>query len=43
MDKIVIGTAIGKVKKKIKPVEYDKNYLEADYRDYLQYCRSIDE
>ena len=41
--KIVLSTAIGKVTKRIKLVEYDKNYLEADYRDYLQYCRSIDE
>ena len=41
--KIVLSTAIGKVKKRVKLVEYDKNYLEADYREYLQYCRSIDE
>ena len=41
--KIVLGTAIGKVTKRVKLVEYDKNYLEANYRDYLQYCRSIDE
>ena len=40
--KIVLSTAIGKVKKKVKLVEYDKNYLEEGYRDYLQYCRSID-
>ena len=41
--KIVLNTAIGKVKKKISLVEYDENYAEADYREYLQYCRSIDE
>ena len=41
--KIVLSTAIGKVKKKVRLVEYDKNYLEEGYRDYLQYCRSIDE
>lgn len=23
-------------------VEYDKDYMQSDYRDYLQYCRSID-
>lgn len=40
--KIVLSTAIGTVKKKIKMIEYDKNYLEADYRDYLQYSRSLD-
>ena len=41
--RIVLNTAIGKVKKNVKLVEYDKNYLEEGYRDYLQYCRSIDE
>ena len=41
--KILLSTAIGKVKKRVKLVEYDKNYLEADYREYLQYCRSIEE
>ena len=40
--KIVLSTAIGKVKKRINLVEYDENYTGADYRDYLQYCRSID-
>lgn len=41
--KIVLNTAIGKVKKKVKLVEYDKSYLEIGYREYLQYCRSLDE
>ena len=41
--KIVLSTAIGKVKKRINLIEYDKSYMEADYREYLQYCRSIDE
>lgn len=39
--KIVLSTAIGTVKKRINMIEYDKNYLEADYRDYLQFCRSV--
>lgn len=41
--KIVLYTAIGKVKKKVKLVEYDKSYLEVGYREYLQYCRSLEE
>ena len=41
--KIVLNTAIGKVKKKVKLVEYDKSYLEIGCREYLQYCRSLDE
>ena len=40
---LVLGTAIGKIKKNIHLVEYDKNYIEEDYRDYLQYCRSLGE
>lgn len=40
--RIILNTAIGTVKKKIRMVEYDKNYLEADYRDFLQYSRSLD-
>lgn len=40
--KIVLSTAIGTVKKKIKMIEYDKDYLEPDFRDYLQYSRSLD-
>lgn len=41
--KIVLYTAIGKVKKKVKLVEYDKSYLEVGYREHLQYCRSLEE
>lgn len=41
--KIVLHTAIGRIKKRVKMVEYDKDYMQSDYRDYLQYCRSIDE
>ena len=40
--KIILNTAIGKVKKKVKLVEYDKSYLEVGYREYLQYCRSLE-
>lgn len=40
--KIVLNTAIGKVKKTIKMIEYDENYLEKGYRDYSQYQRSLD-
>lgn len=39
----VLNTAIGKVKKNVKLVKYDKKYLEKGYREYLQYCRSLDE
>ena len=41
--KLLLHTAIGKVKKKIRLVEYDKNYQEEGYRYYLQYCRSLGE
>lgn len=40
---IVFDTAIGKIKKKVTLVEYDKNYLDADYEDFLCYCRSLEE
>ena len=33
--KLVIHTAIGKVCKNISLVEYDKNYHEEDYQNYL--------
>ena len=39
----VLNTAIGKVKKKINLVEYDKDYQEESYREYLRYCRSLGE
>ena len=39
--KIELYTAIGRVSKKITLIEYDKNYLEEGYRDYLQYQRSL--
>lgn len=40
---LVLNTAIGKIKKKVTMIEWDKNYQEADYRDYLCYCRSLEE
>ena len=40
---IVLTTAIGNIKKKVELVEYNKDYQEADYRDYLCYCRSLEE
>ena len=40
--KISLGTAIGRISKNVKMVECDGNYLESSYRDYLQYCRSIE-
>ena len=41
--KIELYTAIGKVSKKISLIEYDYNYLDEGYRDYLQYRRSLDD
>ena len=40
---LILNTAIGKIKKKISMIEWDENYQEADYRDYLCYCRSLEE
>lgn len=40
--KIVLDTAIGKVKKTIKMIEYDENYLEQGYRYYCQYQRNLE-
>ena len=40
--KIVLDTAIGNVVKRVNLVEYDVNYIEEGYRDYLQYERSIE-
>lgn len=41
--RIVFDTVIGKKIKKIKLVEYDKNYQDAEYEEYLCYCRSLEE
>lgn len=35
-------TAIGKVRKKITLIEYDKNYQDEGYRDMMQYFRSLE-
>lgn len=40
---IVLTTAIGNVKKKVTMVEYNRAYQENGYRDYLCYCRSLEE
>lgn len=41
--KLVMDTAIGNVSKRVTLVEYDRNYQNEDYRDYLQYCRNSKE
>jgi hypothetical protein len=40
---LIFFTAIGKFKKKLTLIEYNEDYSNADYLDYLQYCRSIEE
>ena len=40
---LVLNTAIGKIKKKVTMIEWNKNYQEANYRDFLCYCRSLEE
>ena len=37
---LILNTAIGKVKKNISLIEYDENYEEEGYRDYLQHYRN---
>mgnify|MGYP004497684389 CR=1 FL=1 len=39
---IVLTTAIGNIKKRVMMVEYNKDYQDAEYRDYLCYCRSLE-
>lgn len=40
--KIIVQTTIGVKAKKIYLTEYDERYMNEDYRDYLQYKRSIE-
>ena len=41
--KIVLNTAVGKIAKSVKLIEYDDDYMEEGYRDYLQSCESLKE
>jgi len=38
--KVIIQTAVGVKTKRVKLREYDEDYINYDYMDYLQYCRS---
>lgn len=40
--KVIIQTTIGVKTKSIKLNEYDERYINDDYRDYLQYTRSVE-
>lgn len=40
--KVIIQTAVGVKTKSIKLCEYDERYINDDYRDYMQFLRSIE-
>lgn len=41
--KIILRTAIGKISKRVRLIEYDENYQNESVKWYLQYSRSLDE